>query len=248
MSDTTNDDFNDSDVAALSGLYALDALDEFDSARFEAYLAVHADARTEVEGFRRTTDRLASISERPAPAGIRASVLGSLGDVRQDPPRIDIERRRRRVDATRRIVAIAAGLLLVAAVGVGGFALGSTDDGSPVSTDEVAAILVNDDARVVELNGEGDVSARVVYSSSANEVAVLTDDLEPLGDDETYQLWQLSGAEAVPAGLFTPGEDGTVRAALPGDVAAADAIAVTVEPAGGSATPTLPIVMSGELV
>ena len=49
------------------------------------------------------------------------------------------------------------------------------------------------------------------------------------------------------AGLFRPDDDGAVRAPVDLGFKAGDVVAVTVEPEGGSDTPTLPMVLSVEL-
>ena len=58
------------------------------------------------------------------------------------------------------------------------------------------------------------------------------------------QLWLMEDGVPVPDVHFPGGE---VRAWLEGDVGDAAAVAVTVEPAGGSQTPTLPVVGGAEL-
>jgi anti-sigma-K factor RskA len=66
---------------------------------------------------------------------------------------------------------------------------------------------------------------------------------------KTYELWVLpaSGAAPVAAGTFRPDVNGSasvVLPALPKNVPA-KGFGVTVEPDGGSPTPTLPIVLMG---
>lgn len=244
MSGASPDDLDGVDVSGLAGLYALDALDGPDLERFEAYLVSHPEALAEVIEFQEAAARLASITVQPAPPSMRDEVLSSLGDVRQVPPSLDVARARRRSPA-QRVAGIAAAVLVLLGVGAGGYLIGTSGEDA-TDVDEVALVLANDDASVVNLSGEG-LSARLVYSNSAGRGVVVSDSLEPLGDDLTYELWQLQGDEAIPVGLFTPDPDGVVDVALPVELADADAVAVTIEPAGGSETPTLPIIMSGEV-
>jgi anti-sigma-K factor RskA len=245
MSGTSPDNLDGVDVSGLAGLYALDALDGPDLERFEAYLLNHPEALAEVLEFQEAAARLASITVQPAPPSMRDAVLSSLGEVRQVPPSLDAARARRRRSPAQRVAGIAAAVLLLLGVGAGGYLIGASGD-EPAALDEVAAVLANDDASVVTLTGEG-LSARLVYSNAEGRGVVVSESLEPVADDLTYELWQLQGDEAIPVGLFTPDEDGVVEVALPVDLAAADAVAVTIEPAGGSETPTLPIIMSGEV-
>ncbi len=73
------------------------------------------------------------------------------------------------------------------------------------------------------------------------ETAVFTaDNLTPLGASQVYQLWLIRGDTPISAGLFSVDETGygvlAVATAVPGTF---DAIGLTIEPAGGSQTPTL---------
>jgi len=247
MSDDRIDDLDGGDVAALSGLYALDALEGDELARFEAYLQTHPEAQDEVDGFRSTAARLASTRSAPAPAQLRANVLGSLSDVRQDPPQLDVARARRRRATLQRVAGVAAAIVLVVAAGVGGFALGADDGaGTDETAEGISSILAESDASLTALAGDGDLSATLVYSASSGRAVVVAQELPGPPDGQTYELWQVRDGEAVSAGLFVP-DDGVVRTGVDADLASGDTVAVTIEPEGGSATPTMPIVMSATI-
>ncbi|HEY9395441.1 MAG TPA: zf-HC2 domain-containing protein, partial [Nocardioides sp.] len=51
------------DIHALSGAYAVDALDDIERARFEEHLAVCADCRDEVASLRDTTWMLGGLTD-----------------------------------------------------------------------------------------------------------------------------------------------------------------------------------------
>jgi anti-sigma-K factor RskA len=66
---------------------------------------------------------------------------------------------------------------------------------------------------------------------------------------KTYELWIIpqDGTAPIPAGTFHPDDQGNASVVLP-DLPkgiAAKAFGVTIEPEGGSQTPTLPIIMAG---
>jgi anti-sigma-K factor RskA len=87
----------------------------------------------------------------------------------------------------------------------------------------------------------------IVEPNSGDAVVVLTG-LPPTSNDEVYELWAIRGEAAPePAGLIPVGADGT--AARPVDrvpePATVTAFAVSLEPAGGSPSPTGPIVLVG---
>ncbi|MGN7860079.1 anti-sigma factor [Microbacterium sp. 22303] len=97
--------------------------------------------------------------------------------------------------------------------------------------------------KTVSLPSGGHATAH--WSASIGTAVLVSDGLEPLDDKQTYELWFVRGDAPVSAGLFAA-EPGTTTAQLKGDMHAGDAIAVTVEPAGGSPTgkpTTQPIVV-----
>lgn len=92
-------------------------------------------------------------------------------------------------------------------------------------------------------------TARAVYLASRGTLILEASNLKPLDAEKTYELWLIpaNGKAPIPAGLFRPDAAGSASVVLPQIPAgiAAKAFGVTVEKAGGSATPTLPIVLAG---
>ncbi len=85
---------------------------------------------------------------------------------------------------------------------------------------------------------------KLVWSPSAKEAVLLSDDLAPPPEGKTYELWAVAGDSAAKAAVFRPDDDGTLRAHFPADMRGVDTVGVTVEPTGGSATPTSPMILS----
>lgn len=80
------------------------------------------------------------------------------------------------------------------------------------------------------------------------QAAVLTiSGLPPLAQGTVYQVWFVRGMTPVGAGVFAPNPDGTWSGLVRGDVTVAQAVAISVEPAGGSPAPTGDIVATGML-
>lgn len=91
-------------------------------------------------------------------------------------------------------------------------------------------------------------SARAVYLPSQGALMMQASNLEPLPANKTYELWIIPTKGApMPAGMFRPdaaGNASVVMPEMPRGVEA-KALGVTIENAGGSATPTMPIVLQG---
>ncbi len=86
----------------------------------------------------------------------------------------------------------------------------------------------------------------VLASETADAALLLPAGLPAAPEGFTWQAWTLSGDEAVSAGVFDVGEGEAV--ALSGGVSGVEAVAVSLEPAGGSATPTTDPVLVVPLV
>ncbi len=115
-----------------------------------------------------------------------------------------------------------------------------------VSAGELRAVLASDDGSVVSLTGPGDGTMRFAYSPTTGQGVLIGDGLATVDEAQTYQAWLIDDGVPQPAGLFSP-TDGEVTFAVEGDPGTAEAVAVTVEPAGGSPQPTSDILYVSEL-
>lgn len=88
---------------------------------------------------------------------------------------------------------------------------------------------------------------KAVYSKQQGALLLMASNLTPLPENKIYQLWLLpaDGSAPMPAGWFKP--DGKGNGMMFHKMSTAGIIAksfaITIEPAGGSQTPTMPIVM-----
>lgn len=91
-------------------------------------------------------------------------------------------------------------------------------------------------------------SARAVYLASRGSLVLEASNMQALAPEKTYELWVIptSGAP-IPAGTFRPDPAGSGSVVLPHipPGVSAKAFGITIENAGGSDTPTLPIVLAG---
>lgn len=118
---------------------------------------------------------------------------------------------------------------------------------------EVADVLTSPQARHVVLTeerGPAKPSGQANWLASEGALVFVASGLKPLPAGKTYELWMepAQGKAPLPAGMFAPNPDGSAAVVLPPLPAHTQAsrFLVTVEPAGGSVTPSLPMVMEGE--
>jgi anti-sigma-K factor RskA len=113
------------------------------------------------------------------------------------------------------------------------------------------AVLTAPDVRQINLVGQPSApaaSARVFWSRSHGLVLTAAN-LPVLPPGRVYQLWFISRGTPVSAGLLSaPDERGglTTTISTPADIAAPDAVAVSLEPAGGVPQPTGNIYLIGQ--
>jgi anti-sigma-K factor RskA len=89
----------------------------------------------------------------------------------------------------------------------------------------------------------------ITYNPDKGALVFLASDLNPLQQYKAYELWILpaGGGAPIPAGTFHPDDRGNASVIMP-DLpkgVPAKAFAITIEPDGGSQTPTFPVIMSG---
>jgi anti-sigma-K factor RskA len=96
--------------------------------------------------------------------------------------------------------------------------------------------------------GDGRASGRVLVDVTTGDVALVAADLPDLDAGKTYELWAIRGDRPPePAGVFVPAAGHATAARLPRltNPSGVSAFAVSIEPTGGSTSPTGPIVLVG---
>ena len=78
-----------SDVHALSGAYALDALDDIERAGFERHLAICETCREEVASLQEAAAVLSEAYEMTPPAVLRERVMAEIATFRPLPPLVE---------------------------------------------------------------------------------------------------------------------------------------------------------------
>ncbi len=224
------------EIHALSGAYAVDALDDIERAQFERHLAECAECRAEVASLRDTAGLLAETTATAPPGSLRERVLTDITTVRPLPPAVRTGGASRR---RFRLAPLAAAAALIAAVGTGVIVTEPwSDDPSQTQVTAVDRVLQAEDAERYTKAIDGS-EATLVRSPSLNKAVLLTKNMAPPPEGKVYELWlDHEGVGMVPAGLMSQG--GEQQILLEGDPATALGAGITVEPAGGSEEPSLP--------
>jgi anti-sigma-K factor RskA len=241
-----------------AALHALGALTAAERSVFEAHLDECADCAAEVRAFQSVSSALAqAVPQHDPPAALRGKILAAVRHTSAPT---------RRTSALAPWLAAAAMLVVTAGLGIYTTQLRQTvrtlqqqlrdalvrvDTGerrlavalrSAAAAEAPMAILTAPDVRQIDLAGQPvapRAAARAFWSRSRGLVLTASN-LPVPAPGRTYQLWFVTAQAPVSAGLMKPDASGRVTTLLntPPDLPQPAALAVTLEPEGGSAAPT----------
>ncbi|WP_406393160.1 anti-sigma factor domain-containing protein [Streptomyces sp. NBC_00887] len=242
-----------------SGAYALHALTEDERLDFERHLEWCESCSREVAELQATVALLGRATAVTPPAALREEVLRKVADTPQEtretpgphevpgPQEVPLPQ----ADGTARSqarqlprLALAASVVAVlAAVGVATWQYREAEDARAATQraqerqDSVARVLTAPDVQVETQELRGGGTATVAVSRSEDAATLAVSGLPQLPADKVYEAWFVEDGTPVPAGLLSR-NPGRQLSLLEGSVDDATAVALSVEPAGGSPQPT----------
>ncbi|WP_028264871.1 anti-sigma factor [Arthrobacter sp. MA-N2] len=261
-------------VLELAEIYALDALSDAERAEIDNYIATAPVRSAFLERVRQTRETLAMTftDEAEPPAGLLEDILRQLprqagsADPRtaSAPPSdpaggteasavaatapaagvVDLEEartRRRLFGGVRGWVAAAAAAAVIAigGIGVGVYVAGQND---PVNQ-----VLHAGDVRQATVNVNGGGTATVSISTSKNAVVVRMNGVPAPPAGKVYQMWLIPKDGSAPVSQGLMDAEALSHPAVVSGISSAASLGITVEPLGGSKTPTLPTVAAAPL-
>ncbi|MBV1854490.1 anti-sigma factor [Catellatospora tritici] len=245
------------ELHTLAGPYALDALDPDERQVFARHLDGCATCAAEVAELRETAARLADDTWSVPPPRLREQVLAGIRRTRQVPPARPV---RDRPGASARrwwrhpAALVTAACVLAAALVGGTWAVQEQrlrdERAAARQAQERAAtiesVLTAPDATVRQAAVAGGGRVTVVASPTRDAAVVLLAGAHDPGAGHAYQFWLMRDGKPRSAGWLAAGQ--TQATQLVEGVRGADLLGVTVEPAGGSDSPTLPIIAQVPMV
>jgi anti-sigma-K factor RskA len=240
------------EIHALIGAYVLDAVDDLERAQFDRHLRECGECRAEVDQLREASARLADGAWSVPPPGMRASVLATIANTRQDAPSAPVQRRR---PVSRWRLATAAAAVVVAAGGAATVTYvvqeqrvrdeRATAEAARTSDARVRAILAAPDLvlRQQPLTGGGKVIVAASKLRDAGVIIMAAD--RPPTAGRVFQLWTVRSKAAVSEGVLAAGQTTAVQ--VVNGLGGASDVGVTAEPPSGSVTPTLPMLADVKL-
>jgi len=250
----------------LAGAYTLDALGPADRARFERHLARCEQCAKEIRGLAEVTARLAGAAAAEPPPGLTERALAAAARTRQLPPLTPDSPRpwaARRASAggpagramdTRarpasrswlpRPALALAGATVIIAVFLGLTARGAQHQlrQDQLGSRAIAAVLTARDAHMISAQVSTGGTATIVMSGREHALVFAAQGLRILPSSRCYELWLMGPGGDTPAGMLPGPRHGTTGPVLASGLRPGDHLGLTIEPAGGSAHPTAPVI------
>jgi anti-sigma-K factor RskA len=219
----------------LKEAYALGALSEEERQEVEDYLMTHPELRAEVDDLRSIANLIALSPQEYEPSPkLRRDLMNRISSSPDATPAADPSPHQNGLWRVFGPGGLAAAAVL-AFVAIGMFAWNAT-----LQEENQALQGELQGQQTYALEGTGaaqEVRGEVVRLGDERAVLV-AEDLPSPSEGETYETWILREDVPEPAGLFEPDDAGVAAAPIEGSIEGADAVAVTVEPSGGSSSPT----------
>lgn len=274
--DTVAMDLASGRAVDLAELYALDAVTDEERRAIEQYISAASESeRTlffdRVRQARETLARTFRVEEEPpadlfdrivaqlpaqdnhpeaddpapaagpaaAPAGPSATGQPVAGDELAKARQRREERRR--PSGTRRWL---AGVAAAAAIALGGVGVGSylADLNDPINQ-----VVRAGDLREASVDVAGGGTATLLISSSEDAAVVKMNGVPAPPAGKVYQMWLIPKDGSAPVSQGLMDEEALSKPAVVEGISSAAALGITVEPAGGSRSPTLPTVAAAPL-
>lgn len=258
----------------LAGSFALNALEDEERARLLREAKDSRPLRDELDSMSEAAGLLGLSADPVAPPPrLKANIMAAIAQTEQAPPAepsaapqtapAEDESATAAPAAEkpasgsgsgkgqRNFFALAAGVLLVAALGLGGLVISQNADQRELQDqlsamsdhqEELSRILGAADAQSKSQTLEDGAQITLTYSASEGLMAVATSDMPSLPSDKAYELWLISADGAVSAGLLDGSHsDGMMLLSDPMD--GVTHFGISVEPSTGSPAPTTDPIM-----
>ena len=245
------------DEHTLAGAYAMDSISAKDRERFERHLAGCEECAQEIASLRETTAVLGTAAAEPLPAGLKERVMAVAAMTRQQPPVDETEP----VPLARGTWAIAgtwlrslawpgrltlaagataAAAVLAAAVvfGVDNSSMRQQIDQAQAGSQQIAVVLTAQDAHMTTGTVAGGGTATIVMSHARHALVFTAQGLRALPASRGYELWLIGPEGTRSVGMLPAAGHGMTGPVIASGLRQGDHLALTDEPAGGSAHPT----------
>jgi len=226
---------NANDLLVLATPYALHAmpqteLDDIDRQLTHVPPTVAIAFADEVRAVRETMAKMSAATAQEPPNHLRERLLAAVGG---EARVIEM-----RPQSTRwRTAALAAAAAVAIGLGAIGVGIAVRPEPKPSAAEQIFAAK---DVRTVSGAIPTGGTATVVFSRERNAAVLVMNNVEPPAPGTVYQMWLVGAKGPESAGTMDAAAVAPSTTAVLPDLHGSTALAFTVEPSGGSSTPTTP--------
>ena len=237
----------------LKDAYVLGALPEEERLEFEEYLLAHPDLQAEMEELSTVAGLLAiSVPEQEPSPDLRRRIMDTV-EAEAVQPRTGQRRswlsRLWEAVGPRDLALAAAAVLAIGLFSWGMLLQGEVRDlQGRVQSLQSQPQAQSQGPQMIALGGAGTeqgIKAQLL-TLEGDRAVLVAENMPPAPEGKTYQIWVIKGDTPKPSGLFDP-QKASIAAVVENPVEGADAVAVTVEPEGGSKKPTTDPMLVGKV-
>jgi len=232
----------------LKEAFVLGALPDAERREFEEHLAEHPERQAEIDKLGTVAGLLAlSPQEQEPPPELRRRIMETVEAEAARP-----HGSRRSVFAwigellrTRNLALGAAAMLVIGLFSWSMLLRGEVQD----LHGRVQSLQSQPQGpQMIALKGAGTQhgAEAEVLTLEGDRAVLVVENMPPVPEGKTYQIWVIEDDVPKPGGLFKPGQD-SVAAIVERPLGGGDVIAVTVEPDGGSPQPTSEPMLAAEV-
>jgi anti-sigma-K factor RskA len=228
----------------LKEAYALDALSEDERREVEEYLGTHPELRAEVDELRSVANLLAFAPQEYEPSPkLRRDLLNKISG---SPGVTSAAGPAPRQAGLWRLFG-SGGLAAAAALALVTIGMFVWNASLQEENQTLQGQLQGQRTYALEGTGTAQGVRGEVVRLGDERAMLVAEDLPAPPEGETYETWILREDVPEPAGLFEPNDAGVAAAPIEGSIEGADAVAVTLEPSGGSSSPTSDPLMTANI-
>lgn len=229
------------DLHTLSGAYALNALSAEEADQFRQHLEECPACSQEVRELQQAAATMGASEAVAPPTYLKTKVLTAVDRTPQLPPNAArgnvITVAPHRWGSRLLLVAAAVVVIVGAVIGISQIGNGPTRPQSTLAAGVVKVFQANDAHRAtMDTKNGGRIS--VATSPRLGEMAVNSENLPQLDGRHVYQLWAIHRGSVSSVGILQREKGASMKMPAPDTE-----VAITVEPAGGSAHPTTSPIM-----
>jgi anti-sigma-K factor RskA len=230
----------------LKDAFVLGALPDEERREFEEYLSDHPERQAEIDELGTVASLLAlSPQEQEPRRELRRNIMGVV-EAEADRSRAESRAGLARIRESLGVRGLALGAAVLLVIGL--FSWNVVLQGELQDLQgRVQSMRSSQEGRMVALKGPGAAhGARAELMIHNDRAVLMAEDMPRVPKDKIFQIWVIKDDVPEPSGLFEPTKD-SVAAVVERPVDNADAVAVTVEPKGGSPKPTTQPMLTAKL-